>query len=214
MADKGSYLKMSVFYSEGQKTISSSSISEMGDRFILRGEDFDLIPHKSIVDIAGYLKDGVIFMSGRVTLSTSSQINLDIITSDEKQERRSYLKVKVDMKTKLLRAYSKGKINRSYAINEMIHTRDLSLGGIAFFSNRILLKKQKVSIDFNELKPGFIARAEILRREKGTFQGYRFKYGCRLLDISGEEERVICGYVFKKQLENHKKLMRMQDETY
>ena len=214
MADKGSYLKMSVFYSEGQKTISSSSISEMGDRFILRGEDFDLIPHKSIVDIAGYLKDGVIFMSGRVTLSTSSQINLDIITSDEKQERRSYLKVKVDMKTKLLRAYSKGKINRSYAINEMIQTRDLSLGGIAFFSNRILLKKQKVSIDFNELKPGFIARAEILRREKGTFGGYRFKYGCRLLDISGEEERVLCGYVFKKQLENHKKLTRMQDETY
>ena len=214
MADKGSYLKMSVFYSEGQKTISSSSISEMGERFILRGEDFELIPHKSIVDVAGYLKDGVIFMSGRVTLSTSSQINLDIIKTDEKQERRSYLKVKVDMKTKLLRAYSKGKINRSYAINEMIQTRDLSLGGIAFFSDRILLKKQKVTIDFNELKPGFIARAEILRREKGPFGGYRFKYGCRLLDIGGEEERVLCEYVFKKQLENHKKLMRMQDETY
>ncbi|MDF2653962.1 MAG: hypothetical protein K0R19_436 [Bacillota bacterium] len=212
MADNRSYIKISVFYSEGQKTISSNNISALDDRIILRGEDFDLVPHKSIVDVAGYLKDGVVFMSGRITLSTTSQVNLDIIKTDNKQERRTYLKVKADLKTKLLRAYSKGKRKRSYRIDEVIQTRDISLGGIAFFSNRTLLKKQMITIDFNSIKPGFIAKAEILRKERGPFAGFRFKYGCRFLDVGGEEERVLCEFVFKKQLENHRKLTLMQDD--
>ncbi len=213
MEEYGSFVKMSVFYGEDQTTVSSSTISAMGERMILRGEDFELIPHQSIVDVVGYLQDGVVFMSGKVTLSTASQLNLDIIKIEDKQERRSYLKVKVYLETKLLRAFSMGKSNRSYSIGDTIHTRDLSLGGIAFYSNRVLLKKQKVTIDFNELKPEFIAQAEILRRESGWFRGgYRFKYGCRFLNIDGEEERVLCEFVFRIQLENHRKLMRMQEE--
>jgi hypothetical protein len=212
LTENSSYIKISVFYSEGQSTISSNNISVLDNRIILRGEDFDLVPHKSVVDIAGYLKDGVVFMSGRVTLSTTSQVNLDIIKTDGKQERRTYLKVKADLKTKLLRAYSKGKRKRAYLIDEGIQTRDISLGGVAFFSNRTLLKKQIVTIDFSMIKPGFIARAEILRKERGHFGGYRFKYGCRFLEIGGEEERVLCEYVFKKQLENHRRLTRMSDD--
>ena len=211
MAENSSYIKMSVFYSEGQKTVSSTSINVQDDRVILRGEGFDLLPHKSIVDIAGYVKDGVVYMSGRVTLSTASQVNLDIIKTDSKKERRAYLKVKTDFKTRLLRAYSKGKSGRSYTINEVIQTRDISLGGVAFFSNRTLLRKQIITIDLTGIRPGFIARAEVLRKERGNFSGYRFKYGCRFLHIGGEEERVLCEFIFKKQIENHKKLMRYDD---
>lgn len=212
MTVNSSYIKMSVFYSEGQKTISSTSISVIDERIILRGEDFDILPHKSIVDIAGYLKDGVVFMSGRVTLSTESQVNLDIIKTDDKQERRTYLKVKADLKTKLLRAYSKGKSNRSYIVNETIQIRDISLGGVGFFSNRTLLKKQILEINLNDIKPGFTPRAQVLRKERGSFGVYRYKYGCQFLNMSGEEERVLCEFVFKKQLENHRKLTRMHDD--
>lgn len=211
MADN-SYIKMNVFYAEEEVTITSSSINTMGDRIILMGDDFGLIPHQSVVEVVGYLQDGIVFMNAKVTLSTSSQLNFEILKADGKQERRSYLKVKVYMHTKLLRAYSLGRNKKGYAINEAIQTRDLSLGGIAFYSNRTLFRRQKVEIDFNILKPGFIAHAEVLRKERGPYRGgFRFKYGCRFLDISGEEERVLCEFVFRTQIENHRKLMHEED---
>ena len=212
MADN-SFIKMSVFFAEDQITVSSGMIRSQGDKFIMMGEDFDLIPHQSAVDVVGYRQDGIVFMSGRVTLSTKSQINFDIVRLADKQERRMYLKVKVHLKTRLLRAFSMGRSRRSYAINEMIQVRDLSIGGIGFYSSSVFLKKQKVTINFNELKPGFTAVAEILRRETGPFRGgYRFKYGCRLLNISGEEERVLCEYVFRTQLKNRQQLLLHQEE--
>jgi len=203
---------MNIYYPENQTTVSSARINFMGDRAILQGDDFYLIPHQAAVDVVGYLQDGVVLMSGKVTLSTSSQINLDIIKTDDKQERRSSLKVRVQLRTQLLKALSLGRRSKSYTVNEIIQTRDLSLGGVAFFSNHIFFKKQKVFIDFNLLKPGFIAKAEVLRKERGPFKsGYRFKYGCRFLNISAEEERVLCEFVFRTQIENHKKLMMQQD---
>lgn len=203
---------MSVYYSEGEVTISSSNINAMGERIILMGEDFGLIPHQSVVDVVGYLQDGIVLMNARVTLSTTSQLNFDILKTDGKQERRSYLKVKIQMNTKVVRAFSLGKSAKPYTINETVPTRDISLGGIAFYSNKILFKKQKLELDFNMLRPGFIAQAEVLRKERGPFRGgYRFKYGCRFLDISGEEERVLCEFVFRTQITNHRKLTH-QDE--
>lgn len=207
-----SYIKMNVFYAEEEVTITSSNINIMGNRVILMGDDFGLIPHRSVVEVVGYLQDGIIFMNAKVTLSTNSQLNFEILKADGKQERRSFLKVKVYMHAKLLRAYSLGRNSKGYAINEAIQTRDLSLGGIAFYSNRTLFRRQKIEIDFNILKPGFIAHAEVLRKERGPFRGgFRFKYGCRFMDISGEEERVLCEFVFRTQIENHRKLMHEED---
>ncbi len=207
MADN-SYVKMSVHYAEEEVTITSNSISAEGERIIVMGDDFGLIPHRSVVDAVGYLEDGIIFIKAKVTLSTDSQLNLEVINTESKQERRNFLKVKIYMATRVVRAFSLGKSQKSYIVNERVMTRDISLGGVAFYSNRRFLKKQRIELDFNILKPGFIAEAQVLRRDSGPFRGgYRFKYGCCFLNISGEEERVLCEFVFKTQLENHKKTM-------
>ncbi len=213
MADNGAFIKMSVYYADDQKTISSNNINVLGERIILLGEDFELLPHQAIVDVVGYLQDGVVFMSGKISLSTQSQINFDIIRSNDKQERRNYLKVKIQMNTKLLRAFSMGRQKKFYALNTPLQTRDISLGGIAFYTDSVLFRKQRINIDLNLLKPGFIVEAEVLRKERGPFRGgFRFKYGCRFLDVSGEEERVLCEFVFRTQLENHRRLMQGREE--
>ncbi len=210
---QNSYIKISVYYAEEEVRVSSSNLNVMGDRIILLGEDFGLIPHHSFVEVIGYLQDGIVFMHATVTLSTASQLNLDILKTDDKQERRNYLKVKVYLNSHLIRAFSLGKSKKSYMINESIQTRDISLGGIAFYSNRTLLKRQKIALDLNMLKPGFIAMAEVLRKERGPFRGgYRYKYGCRFLNVTGEEERVLCEFVFRVQIENYKKLKHQEDE--
>lgn len=203
---------MDVFYAEEEVTVSSGNISITGNKVMLMGDDFGLIPHQSIVEAIGYLQDGIVYMNAKVTLSTTSQLNLEIVKTDNKQERRSFLKVRVFMNSRLLKGFSLGRSGKGYLINEPIMTRDISLGGIAFYSNSVLFKKQKVELDFNILKPGFIAQAEILRKERGPFRGgYRFKYGCRFLNISGEEERVLCEFVFRTQIENHRKLTHLDD---
>lgn len=210
---QNSYIKISVYHAEGKVTISSSNLNVMGDRIILMGENFGLIPHQSVVEGIGYLQDGIVFMNAKVTLSTESQLNLEILKTDNKQERRNYLKVKVYLNSRLIRAFSVGKSKKSYMISESIQTRDISLGGIAFYSNRTLLKRQKIALDLNMLKPGFIAMAEVLRRDKGPFRGgFRYKYGCRFLNITGEEERVLCEFVFRTQIENHRKLTYKDEE--
>ncbi|MDD2189635.1 MAG: PilZ domain-containing protein [Eubacteriales bacterium] len=207
------FIKINVIYAEGQTTVTSGMIKFKDDKFTLLGEDFALIPHRVVVDVVGYRDDGVQFMSGLVSLSTKSQLNFEIIKSDGKKERRMYLKEKVQLNSVLLRAFSKGKSRRSYAVGEKIVIRDLSLGGVGFYSNKVLLKKQKITMDFSGIKPGFTAEAEVLRREKGPFPGdCRFKYGCRFLDVSGEEERVLCEFVLKAQLKNRRKLTEQEEE--
>lgn len=205
MSEK-SYIKIDVIY-EKNITVSSDQPSAIGDRIILRGEDYVLIPHKSKVDIVGYLEDGIVLMKGEVTVSTKSQLNVNVTKTDEKQERRSFLKVRLKMEPLLLKAYSLGKRHIAYTVNQRIQTRDLSIGGIAFYSNSVLFESQKIEIDLSILKPGFIAKAEVLRKERGFYRGgFRYKYGCCFLNISGEKERVLCEFVLKTQLGNYNKL--------
>lgn len=210
--DGRTYIKIDVYYAEEEVTVSSGNITAQDERVTLLGEDFGLIPHKSIVEVVGYLQDGIVYMNAEVTLSTESQLNLIIHKTLDKQERRNYLKVKVFMNTKLVRGFSLGRNKKAFTINTPIQTRDISLGGIGFYSSRVLFKMQRIEIDLNMLKPGFIAQAEVLRKERGPFRGgYRFKYGCRFMNISGEEERVLCEFVFRTQIENHRKLMNHDD---
>lgn len=207
MTDK-SFVKISVIYMEGEVAISSEKIIAAGDRIILKGRDFGVIPHQSVVEIIGYLQDGIVLMEGKVTLSTESQLNVDLTRIHNKQERRSYLKVKTGKSAVLLKAFSLGRRNKAYAIDGRILIRDLSLGGVSFYANSILLKYQRVEIGFDIITPGFTAMAEVLRRQRGHFGKYRFLYACRFLNISGEMDRALCEFVFKTQLENRKKLLR------
>lgn len=197
---------------ENDVSISSTIVNADGERLFITGEGFGLIPHHSNVDVVGYFEDGLVVMSAEVSLSTDSQVNLNIIKTENIENRRKYIRVKLFKKTNLIKAYSLGKNNKSYLINELIETRDVNLGGIGFYSNKRLFKNQKIRVDFDFLKPGFEAYAEILRIEKGWFSsGYKYKYGCTFLNKNNEDERTICEYVFKVQIENHNKAMRAKD---
>jgi len=199
------FVKVSIIYDD--IAISSMNVSINEDKIILFGEDFDLIPHHSRVDMVGYYEDGLSIMSAQVSLSTESQLNLYIVKKDDKQNRRKYIRVKVHKHGKLVKAYAMGKSTKCFRLDEEIETRDVNLGGVGFYSNKILLKRQKITLDFGFLKQGFQPLAEVLRIEKGVSKGgYRYKYGCRFIYKNTEEERLICEYVFKIQIENHTKL--------
>ena len=206
-----SYIRIDVIY-EKNITVSSDHPSVTGGRIILRGEDFALIPHKAEVEIIGYLMDGIVFMMGKVTVSTRSQLNVNVINTGEKLERRSCLKVRTKMALLLHKAYSLGKRHISYTVDQPILTRDLSIGGIAFYSNSVLFESQKIEMDLSLLKTGLMVEAVVLRKERGFYRGgFRYKYGCRFLNVSGEKERVLCEFVLQTQLKNYNKLHDNKD---
>lgn len=212
------FIRVDVVYTDGETAtaVSSEKINFTEGKLSLKGRNYSLIPHGSAVEGIGYLWDGFVMIEGEVALSTESQLNVIIKKMSGKQERRSFLKVRTGVNVVLSRAFSLGKSGRAYRINETIYTKDLSLGGISFYSNRVLFKKQQIEIDFGAVIPNFRARAEVLRKErgsflhkvKGAFKRYRYIYACRLLEVSGEEERVLCEYVFRTQLENRRRLLK------
>lgn len=201
------YIKMDVLNDDKEVILSSANVVAESDRLILKGADFKIIPQKTKVSIVGYLKDGLVLMDAAVTVSTSNQLNLNMVKTYTKQERRNFLKVTASVEGRLFRAFSMGRRKRPYMLNAPILTRDMSLGGIAFYCDKTLLKKQIVEIKLDQIKPGFVALAEVLRREKGFYRGgYYKKYACRLWKLSGEAERTLCEFVFRTQLENIGKL--------
>lgn len=200
---KNSFTKVCFYDIEHNTEICSEVIRLEGNRITAKGRNLKLLPHQSIVDVVGYSDDGLVFMKAHVTLSNESQINLEIIGM-EKHDRRQYLKVRSYLDTKVIRALSLGKRKKSYLINEHIKTRDLSLGGIAFYANNVYLLNQKIELDLGNIKPGFKVMAKVLRRQNGLYPGgYRYKYACSLIDVEGHKERILCEFVFKTQLEDN-----------
>lgn len=213
MNQKDTFKKIDIFKEDEGIIISSQNIHVEGDRISLFGEDFELLPHKTVMEVIGYFEDGVVLMHGLITLSTASQLNFTIVSSDEKRERRNYLKVKVRHKVNILRVYARGSSNKSMRVNEMVLTRDISLGGICFFSNRTFFVDQRIVLDFSFLKARFVAEAVILRKEPQKIRtNYRFKYACKFTDLNSEQQRVLCEYVYRIQIEAHKRMKALEED--
>jgi hypothetical protein len=194
---------------------SADNVTIEPNRLIMRGEGFMDIPHRTSVDIIVYYEDGIQFFFGEVTLSLTTQINVDIISvvSDKKERRRS-LKVRTSFDAVAIRMFSMSG-HRCMRMAIPIRVRDLSMGGIGFFCNHPFFRKQKLILDMSYLKSGFRVEFQILRKEKIEAHmvdgvdvskiGFKFRYGGIISQITAEQERLITEYVFKVQLSEHQR---------
>lgn len=202
--------------------ISADTAVRDGDKLIMKGTDLELVPHHTEVDIVGYFEDGLLFMKGVVSLSLPTQINIDIFNaSSEKEERRNHLKVHTAFETQVVKVFSMGENRRYMRTNIPIKIRDLSLGGIGFYSNHPFFKKQRLQVNLDYLMPGFVAEFQVLRREKVVQRpdtkekdriDSKYRYGGRMLRLSAEQERIVCEYVFKVQLDDYHKQQALKEE--
>lgn len=218
MLNNSFYKRVDVLNDEGVVIISSVKINiSASNRIILLGDKFAVLDRYCMVKVLGYMEDGIEIMEGQITLSIDSQVNIDIIRHHDKHERRSYLKVKINFNANIIRAYGKGRTDKSFNVKEVIESRDINAGGICFYSNKTFLIGQRLRIDLDAVKDGMIVEAMILRRKhESEYKNYRFRYACKFLNINNETVDAICAYVFRVEIDNHnKKLMRemkMHDE--
>ncbi len=199
---------------EGRTLLATTDVrlDEETNRIQLHGRDFDCIDADTLVTAVGYMDDGILLMDAVVSISTRMQANIEIIKTHEKQERRSSLKVRTSFKTRIIKV----RINRPNAKimyqNTDIETKDLSMGGIGFFSDRPFFKNQLVDILMNQVKAGMTLRARVLRRSELKDSGWRYRYGCSFVNLTPEDERAICEFVFKAQLIEYQRLKELEIE--
>ena len=208
--DNAGYKKISIFDEHGSVVAAAGNVDINENRIILLGEDFCLLPHNTVVYAVGYGEDGIVSMEGRITLSTASQMNLDVLNYSDKEERRNYLKVPINAEGRILKMYSLGKRGLPIHIDKTITLRDISVGGIGFYSNQTLFKQQRLLLRLDAVKQNFTCEAVVLRREKTDFGNCRYKYGCEFLQPDHEQQRALCSLVFKVQIETHKKEIALQ----
>ena len=211
MAIEKALVKLELINVDEGVRISSEQTKISAYRLILYpsiAEMFPIIPHQTQVDIIAYYEDGIQMMWGEISLSLPEQINVEVLSSaGERQERRKNLKVRTSFDAKVVAMKSLGKRKRRMRTNANIRVRDLSLGGVGFFSDSLFFRNQMISIDLSYLKPGFIVEFLVLRREKiigyGFAPSFRYKYGGMVLKLSGEQERMVCEYVYKVQITDY-----------
>ncbi len=198
------YKKVDIVDSDCKVLISSVNINVEKDRIILHGDGFPLLAHNTPAKAVGYMKNGVVAMEGIVSLSIDSQLNLDVIRRSGKTDRRNYLKVKTDAEANVIATFTSG--GKGLLVGESVRLRDISVGGMCFFSNRVYFVKQGLYVKLAEIRNGLIVKAVVLRKNKERPLGsYRYRYACKFIELNNQGQRLICEYVFKMELENYRR---------
>ena len=206
--------KIDIYDNEDRIVITSNQVTFFEDRITLFGDFAVLLPHGTVVNATGFSEDGFIGFTAVVTLSVETQINLANVKYGEKKDRRNFLKVKVICRGLLLMGYEMTNGKKTLLTDEPIRVRDISVGGVGFYFNKSLIKKQKILVRLDNIQPGFTAEAVVLRKEKMKHDHYRFRYGCRFLNLDNIQQSLLCKYVFRIQIESRKKTSGYMDDDF
>ena len=214
MGTKSGYKKIEVVNGDNKTILKATEYSVMGNRLILHGDNFPLLPLNSVTTIIGFAEDGIVPMNGIVTMSTQKQLNVTVTEFDEKTERRAYVKVRTDVKATVLRAFM-GRSGKCFNYNTEIQLRDISVGGIGFFSNQVFFVNQRLYIELHEIRKDFVLKAVVLRKQREPYTSeYRYRYGCKFVELDKVDERILCEFVFKTELENYQKELEKDLNIY
>lgn len=199
--------KVGLVHPDSGIVVTSTEINVIGSRIILHGAGFPLLDRNTNVNVTGYCDEGLIEMQGIITLSIGEQININISTVEEINDRRTYLKVRCDAEATILSAYMKNRGGKTFFKEDSIILRDISAGGICFFSEKFYFIKHKLLIELHGVAEDLKVNAIILRKQKEyRVPGFRYRYACKFVGLNRVDERKIFEYTFKKELENHQKM--------
>jgi len=204
--------KVDIRDNEENTIISSNQVALNEGRLILLGDFPVLLSHGVRVNATGFLEDGFVDFSGTVSLSVENQINLTDIVLGEKMDRRNFLKVKAPFEGILLMGYEMVNGKKTLLTDEPVRIRDVSVGGIGFYFGKSLIKKQKILLELDSIREGFVAEAVVLRKERIRHEILKYRYGCRFLSLDNVQQSVLCKYVFKTQLEGRRKTPGLYDD--
>lgn len=200
------YKKIELIHPYNAGKLIATRYNFEGDRLILHGEEFMLVDRNSDVKLLAYCDDGVIDMAGRVTMSIPTQVNIDITAVGKANDRRDFLKVKTDDEGLIISFYMPGTNKKKFSAKDNVKFRDISAGGICFYSNKVYFAGQRLRIDLYSVADRLEVDAIILRKKKESYlREYKYRYACKFVNIDPISERKLFEYSFRTEIENHRK---------
>lgn len=211
MTGKGKVIGIELFDEKNSFIMSVKKKS-----FVMKIERHDepliIIKGKELPDFDCFRQLNVVFemangerlkYKGRISVSTAHQLNIEIIDTNAKimPERRTFLKIKVDAKARLMSASINSEIV-TFDRSKYVQLRDINVGGVYVMTDvefnisdvlrlRLDLEDEKVEIS-----------AEVLRVE--CLDGL-CGIGCKFLSATHKQEEAIAKYVYRKQREERRK---------
>lgn len=171
-------------------------VASVGDDYIQFSNAPDFMP---IIQYGTVLKLiilnsklGTQFLVGRVYLSTKKFLRVTELSQITAYEKRKYFRLNVDMPAQLY--VEEGEKQRAY----VVHVRDLSLGGLQFDSELWFDMNEEMEICFNLEGKRVICKLVVRRIDD---ESKAMVYGCEFQKLSNEVSRLLCAYLFKKQVE-------------
>lgn len=175
-------------------------------------ESLVIIKGKSLPDFDCFRQLNIVFemangerlkYKGRISVSTPHQLNVEVVDRNAKvlPERRTFLKIKIDVKARLMSASINGEIV-TFDRSKHVQIRDINVGGVYAITDvefnvsdvirlRLDLEDEKIELS-----------AEILRVE--CVDGL-CGIGCKFLSTTHKQEEAIAKYVYRKQREERRK---------
>jgi hypothetical protein len=215
MGKNQDFKKFDIIYSGEAYPIHPVEVKVDGPRLIIHGENLPPFNRNSDIKIIGYLENGIVEMEGNVSLSIKEQININIWSKGTTSDRRDSLKVKTDALATIKRAYMANRKKKTFYINEGVQLRDISAGGLCFYSDRVYFKRQRLYISLDEIQEGLMVKAVVLRKVREKYSiGFKYHYGCQFEGLESPCERIIREYTFKMQIVSHQKEQEKDKNIY
>lgn len=166
-----------------------------------------VVSYSTIVKINVFnFRLGFRVLVGKVYLSTMDFIRLIEITSLLDYERRNFFRVETNIRATIERPRKKDEQTAEQGeqgeeqetITITVRVRDLSLGGVLFFSDENFSIGDEFAI---KLHIGHLNTTLpcVLRRVKQVDQTYR--YGCEFVGLTEAQNGALCAFVFQRQRE-------------
>ena len=211
MTEKDKVVSIDVFDEKNTfiMSVNKKSIIIKNDR---NDETLIIIKGKDLPDFDSYFKLNLIFemISGerlkykaRVSVSTPHQLNVEITDENAKlmPERRTFLKIKVNIKARLMYA-AVGEQITTFDRSKLVDIRDINVGGVYAVSDVEfnISDVLRLRLDLGEEK--IELSAEVLRVE--CIDG-KCGLGCKFLSATHKQEEALSKYIYRKQREQRRK---------
>jgi c-di-GMP-binding flagellar brake protein YcgR len=196
--------KTDICDNEGNLLASGYLWNDNGDYIEIRGKNFPILQEgEKIKVIAHHRNARAEIYTTFVYVSRENYLSLYVISKTIESNQRKFYRIKTNIKTMLnyeIRQRQEIKLEKPIRVCIL----DLSLGGIRMGSKTVLEmnSRYRIKLDLGKEIAGFVIK--IIRRMDSEVWGN--EYGCVIKDITPENEKKICQYIFDRERQQKAKI--------
>lgn len=174
------------------------------EHIILKNFSTENLVEGRTVQLLCFTEKGVQSITASTSFITQNvQANFRVIERGEVNERRNNVKVPVALSGQIIGHYEDA-LYKPLRIPLRVSIRNLSVGGMMFFTNDPLTVNDKYKLNFEVERLSIDVDFTIIRQDVTDLEN-TYVYGARFGTMSDEVDAHLCNYIYRIQIEEHRK---------